>query len=154
MPYMRWFLNTFIVATFTCLLSTIVVLLTSYTFSRLRFKGRQNLMKGIMIMGMFPGFMSMIAIYFILKGMGLLPSGTEQVPVANYLVALILVYSGGAAMGYYISKGFFDTISHSIDEAAEIDGANKAQIFWHIILPLSKPIVIYTALTSFYGSLG
>jgi len=95
---MRWFLNTFIVATFTCLLSTVVVLLTSYTFSRLRFKGRQNLMKGIMIMGMFPGFMSMIAIYFILKGMGLLPSGTEQVPVANYLVALILVYSGGAAM--------------------------------------------------------
>ncbi len=154
MPYMRWFLNTFIVATFTCLLSTIVVLLTSYTFSRLRFKGRQNLMKGIMIMGMFPGFMSMIAIYFILKGMGLLPSGTEQVPVANYLVALILVYSGGAAMGYYISKGFFDTISHSIDEAAEIDGANKAQIFWHIILPLSKPIVIYTALTSFMGPWG
>ena len=154
MPYMRWFLNTLIVATFTCLLSTIVVLLTSYTFSRLRFKGRKGIMKFLMVLGMFPGFMSMIAIYFILKGMGLLPSGTETVPLVNYLVALILVYSGGAAMGYLISKGFFDTISHSIDEAAEIDGASKAQIFWHIILPLSKPIVIYTALTSFMGPWG
>ena len=57
-------------------------------------------------------------------------------------------------MGYLVSKGYFDTISNSIDEAAEIDGANKAQIFWHIILPLSKPIVIYTALTSFMGPWG
>jgi arabinogalactan oligomer/maltooligosaccharide transport system permease protein len=155
MPYLRWFLNTLIVAIFTCLFSTIIVLLTSYTFSRLRFKGRQTIMKFLMVLGMFPGFMSMIAIYFILKGMGLLPTESNPtVPLANYLVALILVYSSGAAMGYYISKGFFDTISHAIDEAAEIDGANKAQIFWHIILPFSKPIVIYTALTAFMGPWG
>ncbi|HKM02387.1 MAG TPA: sugar ABC transporter permease [Bacilli bacterium] len=153
-PYLQWFLNTLIVAVFTSIISTVIVLLTSYTFSRLRFKGRRGIMKLLMILGMFPGFMSMIAIYFILKGIGLLPSGTQQVPVSNYLISLILVNSSGAAMGYLVSKGYFDTISNSIDEAAEIDGANKAQIFWHIILPLSKPIVIYTALTSFMGPWG
>ena len=153
-PYLQWFTNTFIVAIFTSLISTIIVLLTSYTFSRLRFKGRQGLMKLLMILGMFPGFMAMIAIYFILKGIGLLPSGSEQVPISNYLISLILVNSSGAAMGYLVSKGYFDTISKSIDEAAEIDGANKAQIFFKIILPLSKPILIFTALTSFMGPWG
>lgn len=153
-PYLGWFVNTLIVAIFTSILSTLIVLLTSYTFSRLRFKGRKGIMKFLMILGMFPGFMSMIAIYFILKGFGLLPSGTERVPVSNYLISLILVNSSGAAMGYLVSKGYFDTISRSIDEAAEIDGANKAQIFWHIILPLSKPILIFTALTSFMGPWG
>ena len=153
-PYLQWFLNTFIVAIFTSLISTIIVLLTSYTFSRLRFKGRQGMMKLLMILGMFPGFMAMIAIYFILKGIVLLPSGSEQVPISNYLISLILVNSSGAAMGYLVSKGYFDTISKSIDEAAEIDGANKAQIFFKIILPLSKSILIFTALTSFMGPWG
>ena len=140
----QWFLNTFIVAAFTCVISTILVLLTSYAFSRLDFKARRPMMKIILILGMFPGFMTMIAIYHILKLIGLTGS----------IWGLILVYSGGAAMGYYISKGFFDTIPKSIDEAAMIDGASKAQIFWHITLPLSKPIVIYTTLTSFIGPWG
>lgn len=144
MFFAKWFLNTFFVAAVTCVFSTIFVLLTSYAFSRLRFKARKPMMKTILILGMFPGFMSMIAVYYILKTIGM----TER------LFGLILVYCGGAAMGYYISKGFFDTIPKSIDEAAEIDGASKAQIFWHITLPLSKPIVIYTALTSFIGPWG
>ena len=93
----------------------------------------------ILILGLFPGFMSMIAIYHILKSVGLDQS----------LVALVLVYSSGAMMGYYIAKGFFDTIPKSIDEAALIDGATKNQVFWHIIMPMSKPIVVYTILTSF-----
>jgi len=144
MYFAKWFMNTFFVALVTCIFSTIFVLLTSYAFSRLRFKARKPMMKTILILGMFPGFMSMIAVYYILKTIGM----TER------LFGLILVYCGGAAMGYYISKGFFDTIPKSIDEAAEIDGASKAQIFWHITLPLSKPIVIYTALTSFIGPWG
>lgn len=152
-PYGRWFLNTLTVAIVCAVISTIIVLLTSFAFSRLRFKGRQSLMKFIMVLGMFPGFMSMIAIYYILKGINLIGNPNET-PAANYLVALVLVYTGGAAMGYFVSKGYFDTISRSIDEAAAIDGANKAQIFWHITLPLSKPIVIYTALTSFMGPWG
>ena len=155
MPYLKWFTNTLIIAIATSIISTVVVLLTSYTFSRLRFKGRKGLMKFLMVLGMFPGFMSMIAIYYILKAIGLLPNELNpKVPIANYLISLILVGTSGAAMGYLVSKGYFDTISKSIDEAAEIDGANKAQIFWHITLPLSKPIVIYTAITAFMGPWG
>lgn len=154
-PYLKWFTNTLIIASATSVISTVIVLLTSYTFSRLNFKGRKGIMKLLMILGMFPGFMSMIAIYYILKSFGLLPNELNpRVPVSNYLISLILVGTSGAAMGYLVSKGYFDTISKSIDEAAEIDGANKAQIFWHIILPLSKPIVIFTALTSFMGPWG
>lgn len=135
----RWFLNTLLVAVFTCLISTIIVLLTSYALSRLRFRFRKSTMNVILVLGMFPGFMSMTAIYYILKSMGL-----DQT-----LVALILVYSGGAAMGYYISKGFFDTIPYAVDESAMIDGATKNDIFWRITLPMSKPIIIYTVLTTF-----
>jgi arabinogalactan oligomer/maltooligosaccharide transport system permease protein len=135
----RWFMNTLVVAIFSCLITTILTLLTSYAFSRLRFKARKPMMNVILILGLFPGFMSMIAIYHILKSVGLDQS----------LVALVLVYSSGAMMGYYIAKGFFDTIPKSIDEAALIDGATKNQVFWHIIMPMSKPIVVYTILTSF-----
>ncbi|HKM23203.1 MAG TPA: sugar ABC transporter permease [Erysipelothrix sp.] len=137
--YPRWFMNTLFVAVFTCIISTVLVLGTSYAFSRLRFKLRKPMMNVILILGMFPGFMSMIAIYHLLSYVGLSQS----------LYALILVYSGGAAMGYYISKGFFDTIPKAIDESAIIDGATRNDIFWKITLPLSKPIVVYTVLTSF-----
>ena len=135
----RWFMNTLFVSCVSCIISTILVLLTSYALSRLRFKARKPIMNIILILGMFPGFMSMIAIYHILKTFGLTQS----------LWALILVYSGGAAMGYYVSKGFFDTLPKDIDEAAMIDGASRSQIFWQITLPLSKPIVVYTILTTF-----
>ena len=137
--YPRWFMNTLIVAIVTCIVSTIIVLLTSYALSRLRFKLRKPMMNIALVLGMFPGFMSMIAVYHILKAFSLTQS----------LFALVLVYSGGAALGYYISKGFFDTIPKSIDESAMLDGASKNTIFWKITLPLSKPIVIYTILTSF-----
>lgn len=137
--YPRWFLNTLFVAVVTCIISTIMVLATSYAFSRLRFKLRKPMMNVILVLGMFPGFMSMIAVYHILKAFGLSQS----------LLSLILIYSGGASMGYYISKGFFDTIPKAIDESALIDGATRNDIFWKITLPLSKPIVVYTILTSF-----
>ena len=127
--YPRWFMNTLIVAIVTCIVSTIIVLLTSYALSRLRFKLRKPIMNVALVLGMFPGFMSMIAVYHILKAFNLTQS----------LFALVLVYSGGAALGYYISKGFFDTIPKSIDESAMLDGASKNTIFWKITLPLSKP---------------
>lgn len=135
----RWFMNTLFVAVVSATISTILVLATSYAFSRLRFRLRKPMMDIILILGMFPGFMSMIAVYHILKAINLDQS----------LWALILVYSGGAAMGYYISKGFFDTIPRAIDESAMLDGASKSEIFFKITLPLSKPIIVYTILTSF-----
>ncbi|MBQ7965132.1 MAG: sugar ABC transporter permease [Ruminococcus sp.] len=137
----RWFLNTFVVACFSCVISTLAVLMVSYSFSRLRFKARKPLINIGMILGMFPGFMTMIAIYYLLKAMGL----------TQTLLALVICYSAGAGLGYQISKGFFDTIPRALDEAATIDGATRNQIFWKIILPMSKPIVVYTVLTSFIG---
>ena len=133
----RMFLNTLIVAIFSCIISTISVLMVSYAFSRLRFKSRKKFINIGMILGMFPGFMTMIAIYNLLDIMKL----TET------LVALVICYSAGAGLGFQISKGFFDTIPRALDEAATIDGANRNQIFWKIILPMSKPIVVYTVLT-------
>ena len=137
----RWFMNTLIVAIFSCIISTLAVLMVSYSFSRLRFKARKPLINVGMILGMFPGFMTMVAIYLLLDIMGL----------GRSLVALVICYSAGAGLGYQISKGFFDTIPRALDEAATIDGATRNQIFWKIILPMSKPIVVYTVLTSFIG---
>ena len=139
--YPRWFVNTLVVAIFSCIISTLSVLMVSYTFSRLRFKSRKFFINTGMILGMFPGFMTMIAIYYLLKLFNL--TGT--------LPALVICYSAGAALGYFISKGFFDTIPRALDEAATIDGATRNQIFWKIILPMSKPIIVYTVLTSFIG---
>lgn len=139
--FVQWFLNTLVVAIFSCIVSTFLVLSTSYTLSRIRFAARKPLMNIMLVLGMFPGFMSMIAVYYILKGMGL----------SQTLLALVMVYSGSAGMGYYIAKGFFDTIPKALDEAAIIDGATRFQIFTRITIPLSKPIIIYTILMSFIG---
>lgn len=137
--FAKWFFNTFFVAICSCVLSTFYVLSTSYVMSRLRFKLRKPLMNIALILGMFPGFMSMIAVYYILKGIGLTQS----------LFSLILVYSGGAGLGFYVAKGFFDTVPKAIDEAAWIDGATKWQVFTKLTIPLSKSIIVYTVLTSF-----
>ena len=135
----RWYMNTLVVSVASCVLSTLYVLMISYAFSRLRFRGREGMMRAGLVLNMFPGFMAMIAVYFILKAVGLTQS----------LLALVLVYSGSAALSYYVAKGFFDTIPRALDEAATIDGASKSTIFWRITLPLSKPIVVYTVLMSF-----
>lgn len=135
----RWYLNTLFVSVFTCAATTMMVLMISFTFSRLRFPSRRLLMNIGLIVAMFPGFMSMIAVYHILKAVGL----------AKSLISLILVYTGGGILNYTIAKGFFDTIPRSLDEAATIDGASKNTVFWRITLPSSKPIVVYTAITAF-----
>ncbi len=142
----RWYVNTFISALCTCILQTIIVLCMSYTLSRFRFKMRKPLMKLMLILGLFPGMLAMIILYRVLKDLGL----TQ----ANAVPGLILVYVASSGMGYYVSKGFFDTIPKSLDEAARIDGATRAQVLYKIILPLSKPIVIYTLLTAFMGPWG
>lgn len=143
--FVGWFMNTLIIAIFSTLLSAFFVLCVSYVMSRLRFKMRKPFMNIAMILGMFPGFMSMIAVYYILKGLGLLETGVLK------QVSLVLVYSGGAGLGFYMAKGFFDTISRSIDEAAYIDGATKWDTFIHVTIPLSKPIITYTLITAFMG---
>ncbi|HHK1223298.1 TPA: sugar ABC transporter permease [Streptococcus pyogenes] len=140
-PFGQWFMNTLIVATFTCIISTFITVAIAYSLSRIKFKFRNGFLKLALILNMFPGFMSMIAIYYILKALGL----------TQTLTALVLVYSSGAALGFYIAKGFFDTIPYSLDESAMIDGATRMDIFFKITLPLAKPIIVYTALLAFMG---
>ena len=138
----KMFMNTLIIAIFCCIISTFFVLSVSYSLSRMRFKFRKPYMNIAMILGLFPGFMAMVAQYFILKAMGL----TEGSAIR---IGWIVVYSACTGLGFQIAKGFFDTISRSIDEAAIIDGATQWQVFTRITMPLAKPIVIYTVMTSF-----
>ena len=144
--FKTWYLNTFITAVATAALQTVIVLCMSYTLSRFRFKMRKALMRFMLILGMFPGMLTMIILYRVLKDLGL----TQ----ANAVPGLILVYIASSGMGYYVSKGFFDTIPKSLDEAARVDGATRFQVLRKIILPLAKPIVIYTILTAFMAPWG
>lgn len=136
-----WFKNTLIIGVIASLVQTIITLSMSYTLSRMRFKGRKLLMNFMLVLGMFPGFISMIILFKVLSGLGM--TGENSVP------GLILVYTASSGMGYYVSKGFFDTLPRSLDEAARVDGATRLQVFYKVIMPLSKPIVIYTLLTAF-----
>ena len=137
--FRRWYLNTLLISIAVAIIQSAVVLATSYALSRLKFKMRKPLMNLMLVLGMFPGFMSMTAVYFVLKEIGL----------TQNLFGLILVYTAGSAMQYYISKGFFDTLPKSLDEAARIDGANRHTVFFKMILPLAKPIIVYTVLVAF-----
>ncbi len=142
----KWYMNTFITALATAALQAVIVLCMSYTLSRFRFKMRKPLMQIMLILGMFPGMLTMIILYRVLKDLGM----TQE----NAVPGLILVYIASSGMGYYVSKGFFDTIPKSLDEAARIDGATRLQVLTKIILPLAKPIVIYTILTAFMAPWG
>ncbi len=140
-PFLRWYGNTLMVAVCSCLITSLFTLAVAYAFSRIKFPARKPMMNVMLVLGMFPGFMSMSAVYFLLK----ILLGENYQSYAS----LIIVYSAGGAMSYYIAKGFFDTVPKSLDEAARIDGASRSRVFFKIILPLSKSIIIYTVLTSF-----
>ncbi|MBQ9910745.1 MAG: ABC transporter permease subunit [Lachnospiraceae bacterium] len=144
----RWMLNTLIIAVIDCIISTFLVLSVAYCMSKLKFKLRKAFMNITMIIGLFPGFMSMIAIYFLLKSIGL--TGNPSHPEYS-VIGLILAYSAGAGMGFQIAKGFFDVIPNALVESAKLDGCTNFKIFRQIILPLAKPIIIYQALMSFTG---
>lgn len=137
----RWFINTLMVSSVSFVLSTLLTLSVAYVMSKLQFSARKKFLSIAIILGLFPGFMSMIAIYYILKALQL----------TQTLFALMLVYSAGAGLGFYVAKGFFDIIPNSLLESARLDGATNSQIFAKIVLPLSKPIIIYTALLAFIG---
>lgn len=134
-----WFMNSLIIGIFTCIISTTFVVMVSYAFSCMRFKARKGIMSFSIILGMFPGVLSMIAVYNVMKTFGLIDS----------LIGLIIVYSAGSGLGYLICKGFFDTIPVSLREAAKIEGASELVTFVKVVLPLSKPIIVYTVINSF-----
>ena len=144
--FLRWFGNTAFMGVLTAVFQTFFVLSMSYTLSRLRFNGRKLLMNAMLVLGMFPGFLTMILIYKVFSDLGLT---MQMAPVG-----LIIVYCASSGMGYYVSKGFFDTIPKTLDEAARVDGATRFQVFYKVILPLSKPIIIYTILMGFMAPWG
>lgn len=137
--YPKWFGNSLFIATMSCILGTFLTILTAYCMSRFRFKSRKALMKTTLVLGMFPSFMGMTAVYLLMT----------QFNFINNRWGLILIYTAGAPLGYMVQKGFFDSIPNSIDEAARLDGATNFQVFCKIHMPLSRPIIVYTALTSF-----
>ena len=141
--FLKWYGNTLIISIFVALGNTIMILCVSYALSRMRFKGRNLLMRFWLVLGMFPGFLTMICLYFLLKQMGLTQAGA--------IPGLILISVASSGMGYYVCKGYFDTIPFALDEAARIDGATRARVFFVLTLPLAKPIIIYTALVAFMG---
>ena len=140
----RMFLNTLVISAFACLISTFFVLSVSYCTSRVKWKMRKPYMNMAMVITLFPGFMSMIAIYFLLKAMGLTEG--NMVPIA-----LIICFSSGAGTGFYVMKGYMDTIPKALDEAAYLDGATKWQTYIKITLPLCKPMIVYQLITAFMG---
>ena len=141
-----WFRNSALMGIATAVFQTLFVLMMSYGLSRLRFKGRRGLMNLMLILGMFPGFLTMILIYKVFVDLGLT---MEMAPVG-----LVIVYCASSGMGYYISKGFFDTIPKTLDEAARVDGATRFQVFYKVIMPLSGSIIIYTILMGFMAPWG
>jgi arabinogalactan oligomer/maltooligosaccharide transport system permease protein len=140
--YLTWYKNTLIVATLTMICSTTLVTISGYVLSRFRFASRRTMLSAILIMGMFPSFMSLTAIYVILL----------QLKLYNNLYALVGIYSSGALLGSFQVKGFFDTIPKSLEESAKLDGATNFQVMRHIMLPLSRPLLVFIALTSFTGA--
>ena len=134
-----WFRNSLIIGAATCVISTLFVLMVAYAMSCMRFPARKPLMSIAIILGMFPGVLSMIAIYFVMKLLGLTDS----------MAGLIIIYSAGSGLGYLICKGFFDTIPVSLRESAKLEGASELSILVKIVIPLSKPIIVYTVINAF-----
>lgn len=137
--YPKWLLNTLFISVMNCILSTLLIIGTAYVMSYFQFKARKPIMKITLVLSMFPSFMGMTAVYLLMT----------QFHFVNNLWGLIVIYSCTAPLGYLVQKGFFDTIPQSIYEAAKIDGATNFRIFRTITLPLAKPIIVYTALSSF-----
>ena len=140
----RMFMNTFVIACCSCVISTFFVMAVSYCMSRLKWKMRKPYMNMAMVITLFPGFMSMIAVYFILKALGMTEG--NKIPLA-----MIICFSAGSGTGFYVMKGYMDTIPKALDEAAYLDGATKWQTFTRITLPLCKPMLVYQIITAFMG---
>ena len=135
----NWFKNTFLIACATCVISSCFILMVAYATSCMRFKARKPLMNLGIILNLFPGVLPMIAVYFILRTFNL----------TNSHLGLVLVYSASSGLGYLIAKGFLDTVPASLREAAYLDGASEATTFWRVVMPMSRPIIVYTVISSF-----
>jgi arabinogalactan oligomer/maltooligosaccharide transport system permease protein len=138
--YLTWYRNTLKIATLNTLATLIVCVTSGYVFSRFRFGARKPLMASMIVLQMFPSFIGMVATYVILMRIGAL----------NTHWGLILVYvSGSIPYNTWLMKGYFDTVSKNVEEAARVDGASQFTTYILIIVPIVKPMIMFLALTSF-----
>lgn len=135
-PFLIWFKNSVVLSLGTMVLAMGTSVTASYAFSRFRFRGRNEMLKLLLILNAFPQILSMFAIFRLFKNMNLL----------NNYIGLILIYAGSMCIfSIWNMKGYFDTIPIEIEESARIDGGSSGQIIWKIILPLARPSIIVTA---------
>lgn len=135
-PFLMWFKNSFVLSVGTMIIAMGTSVTAAYSFSRFRFRGREKIIKLLLILNAFPQILSMFAIFHLFKNMNLL----------NSYIGLILIYAGSMCIfGIWNMKGYFDTIPVEIEESAGIDGASSRQIIHKIILPLARPAIIVTA---------
>jgi ABC-type maltose transport system permease subunit len=145
-PYKQWFINSFKLAAVTTLFSISITTLAAYAFSRFRFRQRQNMLKGILLIQVFPSLLAVVAIFLLIQQIG------KVIPALGLDThsGLILVYLGGAmGINIWLMKGYFDSIPREIDESAMVDGASHWQIFSRLLFPLMRPIVVVVAILSF-----
>lgn len=148
-PFPLWIMNTFILAVVNAVISVLIGMFAAFAFSRLKYRGRKQSLQALFLIQVFPSFLALAAIYVIFEQL------YKLYPLIGLgsLGGLLLVYLGGSMGGSaWLLKGFLDTIPMELDEAAKIDGASPAQIFWQIFLPLTTPILIVTTLLSFIGT--
>ncbi|HEX9387055.1 MAG TPA: ABC transporter permease subunit [Anaerolineales bacterium] len=149
--YQKWIFNSVKVATITTLLSLAITTMAAYAFSRMRFAGRVTILKGILLIQVFPNLLAIVAIYVLIFQFG------KIIPALglNTHAGLIMVYLGGSmGINIWLMKGFLDTIPRAIDESGMVDGASHFQIFYHLLLPLLRPILVVIGILSFIGVYG
>jgi arabinogalactan oligomer / maltooligosaccharide transport system permease protein len=150
-PFWTWFYNSIKIATITSVFSLGITTIAAYAFSRFRFRGRQTMLKSIMLINVFPALLALVATFLMISQIGdVLPF----IGLDNH-TSLILVYLGGAmGINIWLMKGFLDTIPREIDESAMVEGATDWQIFTQLILPLLRPILIVIAILNYIGTYG
>ena len=150
-PFGTWILNSIKISSITTVLSVTITTLAAFAFSRFRFKGRETMLKGILLIQVFPGLLAMIAIFTLVTQFEAIVPAIGL----NTHAGLILVYLGGAmGVNIWLMKGFFDTIPRAIDESAMVDGATHWQTFTQLLLPLMRPILVVIAILTFIGTYG
>ncbi len=150
-PFFTWLKNSLKVSILSTLLTLSLTTMAAFAFSRFRFRGRQGLLKAILLIQSFPNLLAIVALFSIVKQIG------DVIPWLglNTHAGLILVYSGGAmGMNIWLMKGYMDTIPRDIDESAHVDGATDWQVFSKLILPLLRPILTVIGILSFIGTYG
>ena len=150
-PFFTWMWNSIKISSITTILTLSLTTLAAFAFSRFRFKGRQGLLKAILLIQSFPNLLAIVALFSISKQIG----DVFEVLGLNTHAGLILVYLGGAmGMNIWLMKGYMDTIPRDIDESAYVDGASDWQVFSKLILPLLRPILVVIGILSFIGTYG